>query len=419
MCIFKVCESYKHVIFKFLPHLLYLDNTKLLEKDRKIIDDPEAGLNRAALIFTCHRIIGLPSPIKEKGITQTIHVEVILPLMEEITDEPEVEDIVEEIIIENKPGKQTNKKGKGKKGKGGKNLPYAAPDEYAQEIKAKIKDTSFKTEKVSWSKVIQFPENAIIVEAPDNDFKAIRDTFRSIIKVKVVYLETGMEDHYKKAGKGGKKGKDKKRKDKKNKGKQAATSSATTSEEVEHAKPQEVILKKVTLAKFDCELHDINWSDKTIDFYWADHPDANPNAIRVEGSLRAIQYIGETAAGGTKQGDDVGKKKSALPNLFTCQYVLVALVVVLAVASASVAPLAYSVASPVAYTGAYPYAYPYAAAYAAPYAAPLAYSVAAPVAVGGTGYVAATRGSVHTAPLPEGPFASSLHINTAPAPGTF
>lgn len=34
-------------------------------------------------------------------------------------------------------------------------------------------------------------------------------------------------------------------------------------------------------------------------------------------------------------------------------------------------------------------------------------------------YVAATRGSVHTAPLPEGPFASSLHINTAPAPGTW
>ncbi|KAK4879885.1 hypothetical protein RN001_008031 [Aquatica leii] len=36
-----------------------------------------------------------------------------------------------------------------------------------------------------------------------------------------------------------------------------------------------------------------------------------------------------------------------------------------------------------------------------------------------TGYVAATRGSLHTAPLPEGPFAVSHHINTAPAPGTF
>lgn len=34
-------------------------------------------------------------------------------------------------------------------------------------------------------------------------------------------------------------------------------------------------------------------------------------------------------------------------------------------------------------------------------------------------YVAATRGSIHTAPLPEGPLAISHHINTAPAPGTW
>ncbi|KAJ3655700.1 hypothetical protein Zmor_014820 [Zophobas morio] len=61
----------------------------------------------------------------------------------------------------------------------------------------------------------------------------------------------------------------------------------------------------------------------------------------------------------------------------------------------------------------------YAAPYAAHYAAPIA--VAAPVAVAPaiqSGYVAATRGSVHTAPLPQGPFAFSHHINTAPAPGT-
>jgi hypothetical protein len=100
---------------------------------------------------------------------------------------------------------------------------------------------------------------------------------------------------------------------------------------------------------------------------------------------------------------------------------------------------------------------PYAAHYAAPYAAaigtyqvpaPLAYAshahlagpavvaahhgpaavvaahhapaavVAAPAAIQG-GYVAATRGSVHTAPLPAGSAAiASHHINTAPAPGT-
>jgi len=59
--------------------------------------------------------------------------------------------------------------------------------------------------------------------------------------------------------------------------------------------------------------------------------------------------------------------------------------------------------------------------YGAPYGAHL-YAASAPVAYAApaiqTGYVAATRGSLHTAPLPEGPLAISHHINTAPAPGT-
>lgn len=54
----------------------------------------------------------------------------------------------------------------------------------------------------------------------------------------------------------------------------------------EEKEPTETILKKVTLANFYCELYNVNWSDKTIDFYWADHPKANPKAIPVEGSLR-------------------------------------------------------------------------------------------------------------------------------------
>ncbi|KAF7278292.1 uncharacterized protein LOC143191731 [Rhynchophorus ferrugineus] len=76
-------------------------------------------------------------------------------------------------------------------------------------------------------------------------------------------------------------------------------------------------------------------------------------------------------------------------------------------------PLAYS--APVA-----PLAY---SAYSAPfaYSAPLAYA-AAPAVVAApaikSGYVAATPGAIHEAPLPEGPHAFSHHLNTAPAPGT-
>ncbi|KAF2887020.1 hypothetical protein ILUMI_19153 [Ignelater luminosus] len=82
--------------------------------------------------------------------------------------------------------------------------------------------------------------------------------------------------------------------------------------------------------------------------------------------------------------------------------VLIALFAVLAVASCQyIAPLGLGLAHPYAYHGAHLYA-------AAPIVAPAVQ----------TGYVAATRGSLHTAPLPEGPLAVSHHINTAPAPGT-
>ncbi|XP_023028178.2 uncharacterized protein [Leptinotarsa decemlineata] len=95
--------------------------------------------------------------------------------------------------------------------------------------------------------------------------------------------------------------------------------------------------------------------------------------------------------------------------------IFVALFACVAVASAGLVV-------PQAYSYGYGYAAPYAAfGYAAPYAAPLAYAHA-PIAYTApavqTGYVAATRGSVHTAPLPEGPLAFSHHLNTAPAPGT-
>lgn len=76
-------------------------------------------------------------------------------------------------------------------------------------------------------------------------------------------------------------------------------------------------------------------------------------------------------------------------------------------------------------------ALPYAAHIAAPAALPYAYAshnllahnvVAAPhaaiaVAPLGAGYTAATRGAVHTAPLP-GHAVSQTSLNLAPAPGT-
>ena len=70
----------------------------------------------------------------------------------------------------------------------------------------------------------------------------------------------------------------------------ASTQSTTDVSEIEED-PKEVILKKVTLATFYCDLKSINWSDSTMDFYWADHPDIGERAIRINGSLRVIMML--------------------------------------------------------------------------------------------------------------------------------
>lgn len=73
--------------------------------------------------------------------------------------------------------------------------------------------------------------------------------------------------------------------------KDSKSNTEATMTTTETTEPAEIIQKKITLASFYCELHNNNWSDKTIDFYWADHPKANPNAIPVEGSLRVLLIL--------------------------------------------------------------------------------------------------------------------------------
>lgn len=76
--------------------------------------------------------------------------------------------------------------------------------------------------------------------------------------------------------KGGKKGKSEK-------------SAISTKSEVRE-EPQEVISKRVTLANFTCQLNSVNWSDKTIDFHWENHPKCAKEAILIEGSLK-VRYL--------------------------------------------------------------------------------------------------------------------------------
>lgn len=56
--------NYKDVVLSILPQLIFLDDVKLLEEDQDIMEIAESDSQEAEVIFTCHKITGLPSPPK-------------------------------------------------------------------------------------------------------------------------------------------------------------------------------------------------------------------------------------------------------------------------------------------------------------------------------------------------------------------
>ncbi|XP_048521185.1 uncharacterized protein LOC109537368 isoform X2 [Dendroctonus ponderosae] len=182
--------SYRASTLRLLPHLLILDGRKILETDRQIYGEPKTNC-LPQLIFQCFRIMGLPEPPKDKKNAQTIHVEVNFPLLSECgsveeaaANQPPVPDAdatgPEEIpkIAAKNPKKKGNKKDK-------KKSYFSGENEYDEQ--KELQNCWFKSEPVAWAKIMQFP--ATQVENLPNKSMEIRDTFRSIVPVRIVYLK--------------------------------------------------------------------------------------------------------------------------------------------------------------------------------------------------------------------------------------
>ncbi|XP_022911687.2 uncharacterized protein [Onthophagus taurus] len=288
--------NYKQLILKKLQSLLFLDNTEILETD-KATDDVGGGFefmnldsNKPALIFNCFRIISLPPPPKQKGIQHFFHIEINLPLLEELNIPDNVEEI-DEGEPTDKKSKKGEKKKKEKKGKKGKEPSvYDAPNE--KEIK---NNPNFKTERQTYNKMIEFPE--LTIESPEDDLKAIRDCFRSKINIKIIYQQIQPPQKPKKEKKGKKDKKNKKDK----KGKDDNPSEKVIETPIIKKEPTETVLKRITIGNFFCDLHPVNWSDDSVDFYWTNHPHVDPVAIPVEGSLKALNYQAKGGKGKEKE----------------------------------------------------------------------------------------------------------------------
>lgn len=70
--------------------------------------------------------------------------------------------------------------------------PYDGPDEHEEETRLGLRNPSFKTERIAWSKIMQFPEDCLTIETNECDLIKIRDTFRSCVEVKVIYLAVSL-----------------------------------------------------------------------------------------------------------------------------------------------------------------------------------------------------------------------------------
>ncbi|XP_031345392.1 uncharacterized protein LOC116172334 [Photinus pyralis] len=211
--------------------------------------------------------MGLPAPPKQKGIQHAFYLEVALPLLDQAACSSKSPPVT-------KPPEGVSYKSH-----------YERPDEYKREKELNTPEASFKTSRKEWAKIIQFPEESISAPCPEQELTLIRDTFRSKVNVKVIYLMV--------------------RPPVVPKGKPPATP------------PHEEIMKKITLANVTCELRAVNWSDKTIDFYWADHDACHLQAIPVEGSLRSITYVEGKPPAKARAVDDANVEY--LPSVLTVQ----------------------------------------------------------------------------------------------------
>ncbi|XP_063914196.1 leucine-rich repeat-containing protein 43-like [Zophobas morio] len=325
--------GYKDIVLSYFPYLIFLDGVEILKEDRKLSDEFMNGSENAELILMCSKLTGLPKPPKaDKQVKQTIHIEFVMPLFQESTiEDVEADESDKDDDDQKKKGgkgksgkkdKKDKKKTKGsKKGKGSKKSSKKSPYEKENEYNPQKKNNSFQTVRKPWNNNMKFPP--IILQSPENNLEAYRDSFRSCVNVRVVYLmflPPKNDKKGKKGKKGSKEGKKKKSKSSKNskktdskkgkkskKGKEKTSSEHNKSNKSETSErsekivqkepkpPTEKILKRVTVAEFNCNLFSITWKDD-IHFYWADQSPFGNKAVELYSYLERLKKEAEEQA---------------------------------------------------------------------------------------------------------------------------
>ncbi|CAG9862846.1 unnamed protein product [Phyllotreta striolata] len=260
--IYQVCHTFKK--------MAYLDNTQILKEDKYKMYSSQTNC-RPVVFFHCYRLMGIQKPtvIKGANLMQTFHVEISLPLLESvrlpsppITPEPST-------MSSSRLSPRNSVTSVKKSLRSQKSVRIPEPllknnqcnSIHEYNPKQEERNHAFKTVKKTWSPVIEFPQMAI--EIPNDDLILMRDTLRSTAKVDIVYSVISRN----------------------------ISSKSKTAEIIND--DNITIESKMTLASFTCNLETWNWSDQYLDFFWDERVCASRPAVKVNGSLKNLNYTGK------------------------------------------------------------------------------------------------------------------------------
>ncbi|KAG6443996.1 hypothetical protein O3G_MSEX003177 [Manduca sexta] len=199
-----VCAAYARTLTMLLQRLKWLDSREILPVDRSLepFEPHPDDLRSAYFNFTILRIMSAPQPPKpEKGATTTFHVELEIPLLDstrrkflmfrrnesltEMLPPPEDDEWPVHKLPSNFVESKSCKSVEGEGSSHESDIYRRLTTKNSREI---CHFTTFESNKVQWNKVMNFQEPTVRIFCPD--LTALRDTFRSVITVKLIYSVT-------------------------------------------------------------------------------------------------------------------------------------------------------------------------------------------------------------------------------------
>ncbi|XP_046961259.1 uncharacterized protein LOC124530931 [Vanessa cardui] len=302
-----VCAAYARVTLMRLPRLQWLDAREILPTDRPLepFEPHPDDLRSAYFNFTVFRVMSVPQPPKpDKGAVTAFHVELELPLLDSMRRKF-LMFRNNESLVEMLPPPEDD------------DWPSAAPTPSFAESKLAVETsklrastscyemdiynhlvaknsreichfTVFESNRVQWNKIMNFQEPTVKIFCPN--LFALRDTFRTVITVRLVYTVTVV----------GKQSKPDKK---------SAMSLRTPGEQ------------RVTLASIKCVLKRPDWSQPSQHFHWDDTLITDEAIHWGDGDLSILQYT--LAAVKTPKGktdSDPGSTKQFPPENLTCHF---------------------------------------------------------------------------------------------------